>query len=108
MQCVLACPYQVRYLNNGKAGYYKTGLTPYKKIAYQQREAHTVEKCDFCADEVDKGQDPVCVRACPLKARTFGDLNDPDSEACQLIRSRHGFQLLKELGNDPSVYYLPP
>jgi molybdopterin-containing oxidoreductase family iron-sulfur binding subunit len=108
MQCILACPYQVRYLNSGKVGYYKTGLTPYENFAYQQREAHTVEKCDLCVDEIEQGQDSVCVRACPLKARILGDLDDPDSEVCRLISSRHGFQLLKELGNEPSVYYLPP
>lgn len=107
-QCILACPYEVRYLNNVKEGYYKTGLTPYEKIAYRQREANTVEKCNFCVDRVEKGEEPVCVSACPFKSRTFGDLDDPDSEVRRLISSRHGVQLLEELGTDPSVYYLPP
>ncbi len=106
-QCIVACPYQVRYLNNNKAGYFKTGLSPNEKFAYQQRQLRTVEKCNLCVDKVEQGQDPVCVAACPLTARTFGDLDDPNSEVSQLIRSKHGFQLFKELGTDPSVYYLP-
>lgn len=106
-QCILACPYQVRYVNSG-VGYFKTGLTPYENFAYQQREARTVEKCDFCVDRIEQGQDPACVRSCPLTSRTVGDLDDPNSEISRLIRSKHGYQLLKELGTDPSVYYLPP
>ena len=34
--------------------------------------------------------------------------NDPKSEASELIRSKHGFQFHKDLGYDPSVYYLSP
>ncbi|MFC1592706.1 hypothetical protein ACFL4C_01680 [Candidatus Omnitrophota bacterium] len=56
---------------------------------------------------VDMEATPVCVVNCPVKARYFGDLNDPDSEVSRLIRDRDGYQILGELGTDPSVYYLP-
>jgi len=36
----------------------------------------------------------------------FGDLNDPDSRASQLARSRRSFRVLAELGTDPAVVYL--
>jgi molybdopterin-containing oxidoreductase family iron-sulfur binding subunit len=47
------------------------------------------------------------VLACPAEARTFGDLDDPDSEVSKLIKKKHGFRLKEELGTDPCVYYLP-
>lgn len=106
-QCILACPYGARYLNQAKDGYFKLGLIPTEEVLYQSKELGVVEKCTLCVDKVEQGENPVCIRACPLKARIFGDLNDPNSEISQLIRSRHGFQLLKHLGTEPAVYYLP-
>ncbi len=105
--CLLACPYGARCFNEEKGGYYGAVLTPAEKLGYQKHRLGVVEKCDFCLDSLKQGQEPACVRVCPPKARYFGDLNDPDSEISQLIRSKHGFQLLKELGTNPSVYYLP-
>lgn len=106
-QCILACPYGARYFNKNKSGYFGGSLIPTEELTYREHEFGVVEKCTLCVDKIEKGLDPVCVRACPLRARTFGDLNDPHSEISQLIRQRRGFQLLKELGTEPSVYYLP-
>ncbi len=105
--CMQACPYGARYFNQKKAGYFKTGLTPTEEITYRQRTLGTVEKCNLCVDRLEQGRDPACVTACPMEARTFGDLDNPESAVSQLIKSKHGFQLHKELGTDPSVYYLP-
>jgi len=82
-------------------------LIPPEGILYQNKESGVVEKCDFCADTVARGGEPACVQACPLQARIFGDLNDRNSEISLWIISRPGFQLLKELGTEPSVFYLP-
>jgi Fe-S-cluster-containing dehydrogenase component len=30
-------------------------------------------KCDGCADEVALGEDPTCVRACPMRALAYSD-----------------------------------
>jgi Fe-S-cluster-containing dehydrogenase component len=48
------------------------------------------------------------VAACSAKARTFGDLDDPDSEVAQLVKTGRGFVLKPEQGTRPKVYYLPP
>ena len=56
---------------------------------------------------VDWEATPACVNACPTGARFFGDLNDPDAEVSKLVRERHVFQLLPEMGTKPGVYYLP-
>jgi Fe-S-cluster-containing dehydrogenase component len=106
-QCLLTCPYGARYLNTGRGGYFKSRLIPTEEVLYRGREFGIVEKCTFCVDKVDKGEEPACVRACPLKARIFGDLNDPESEVAQLKISKKGFQLLKDLDTEPAVYYLP-
>jgi len=105
--CIVACPYRARYFNNEKKGYYASGLTPNEQIGYQGHRLGVTEKCTFCTHLLEKGKEPACVRTCIVKARWFGDLEDPYSEVSQLIRTRHGFQLLTELGNNPAVYYLP-
>lgn len=106
-QCLIACPYGARYLNEGKRGYYTGQLTPAEEILIRRKTAGVVEKCDFCAREVAEGREPFCVITCPLRARVFGDLNDPESEVVRLISSRGGFNLLEELKTEPAVFYLP-
>jgi len=46
---------------------------------------------------------------CPVNARHFGDLGDPDSEVSQMVGAapRRG-DLLPELGYRPVNKYLPP
>ena len=105
--CILACPYGTRCFNEEEGGYFGEVFIPPEEIGYQQHRLGVVEKCDFCIDLLKGGQEPACVRVCPTQARYFGNLEAPGSEVSQLIRSKHGFQLLKELGTDPSVYYLP-
>jgi molybdopterin-containing oxidoreductase family iron-sulfur binding subunit len=89
-------------------GYYpEFGLTPYEQVMFQGHQVGVVEKCNLCLERVERGEEPACVETCPAFARHFGDLNDPNSEVSRLIAERHGYQLLPELGTDPSVYYLP-
>jgi phenylacetyl-CoA:acceptor oxidoreductase 27-kDa subunit len=121
--CLIACPYQQRsYLPKVEREYFPAqGLTPYElmgRVLYPL-EKGTVVKCNFCREileeglkkgmvpGVDREATPACVRACPVHARHFGDLDDPKSTVSVLIRDKRGAPLHPEYGTEPSVYYIP-
>jgi hypothetical protein len=51
---------------------------------------------------------PACVSTCPVGARHFGDLGDPQSEVSLLVAAREGYELMPEQGCRPVNRYLPP
>ena len=104
--CVVACPYQVRFIADSRSGYYAGESTPYETSRYAKWQAGTAQKCTFCVDRLDAGLSPMCVGTCPAKALTIGDLNDPESEISKLLRARSSMRPGAELGTDPSVFYL--
>ena len=120
--CVLACPYQQRtFLESTEKEYFPgQGLTEYERMGriLNPLKAGAIIKCDFCLERIDdglrKGQKPgldrdatpVCVNTCPVKARYFGDLDDPDSNVSILIREKKGFPLHPEWDTEPSVFYI--
>jgi len=112
--CIMACPYGARYSVDEWESYFPDGLplSPYEeftKKAWEEKSGVGVAtKCDFCRERVAEGRNPACVDACPAHARTFGDLDDPDSEISYLIKTYRGEVLNPEFGNKPKVYYLPP
>jgi molybdopterin-containing oxidoreductase family iron-sulfur binding subunit len=113
--CMAACPYGVRIFNWGDSTYAPGGVVGYGKeyrtgdrlVFTPERPKGVVEKCTFCVERIDVGELPYCVVACPMGARIFGDLNDPESQVSQLVNVGGGEQLHPELGTDPNVYYLP-
>lgn len=103
--CMAACPYTgVRSFNWQEPEYMLDYTLGAKDSPEHQR--HTVEKCTMCWHRVADGGEPECVKACPGRARIWGDLDDPNSEISKLISSRECKQLLPEEGTKPSVYYL--
>ncbi len=107
--CETACPYGARtFLDSIRPYFPEFGFNPYEQMMYQKHQAGIVEKCNFCLERVQKGEQPACVETCIGYARTFGDLDDPNSEVSRLIVTRRAYQLLPELGTEPSVYYLKP
>jgi Fe-S-cluster-containing dehydrogenase component len=77
-------------------------------------DAGVMKKCTLCIDRIyndnlaQEDQLPACVMACPVNARHFGDLGDPDSEVSQMVAQRRGGDLMPELGYRPGNKYLPP
>lgn len=53
--CEMNCPYHAPQLNK------KTGK---------------MGKCDMCKDLLAKGEKPICVDACPMRALDFGDIEE--------------------------------
>jgi len=120
--CVIACPYQQRTFYDGKDEEYfpGQGLTIFEIMGRElyPLQKGTVVKCNFCVERIEEGMEkglkpgmdrdatPACVNICPVGARTFGDLDDPQSNVSELIKRRKGTQFHVEFGTDPSVYYV--
>ena len=103
--CMAACPYTgIRSFNWDEPQYYTDVTFGGADVPVHQK--HVVEKCTMCWHRLAKGEEPYCVDVCPVLARTWGDLDDPNSEVSKLIATRQYKQLLPDLGTRPSVYYL--
>ena len=102
--CMEACPYDVRRLIENEPEYYLE--LPIGDPAAKSHKGRTVEKCDFCAGRIDRGEKPACMELCPGRARYWGDLDDPESEVSQFLSGRNATVLLEEEGTSPSVYYV--
>lgn len=102
--CIEACPYDVRRLIENEPEYYLE--LPIGDPAAKSHKGGTVEKCDFCAGRIDRGEKPACMELCPGRARYWGDLDDPESEVSQFLSGRNATVLLEEEGTSPSVYYV--
>lgn len=100
--CMAGCPYGSRSFNWRDPRPFIKKLNP----EYPTRERGVVEKCNFCSDQLAKGNRPYCEIACKSGALTFGNLNDPESVIRQLLKSKYSIQRKSDLGTKPSVFYI--
>ena len=75
-------------------------------LGNRPRPHGVVEKCTFCIQRTRKGRYPACVEVCPVGARKFGNLLDPDSEIRYLLEHKRTFVLKAELRHEPEVLLL--
>ncbi|MBI5231189.1 MAG: 4Fe-4S dicluster domain-containing protein [Coriobacteriales bacterium] len=101
--CMVTCPYFARHFNWVEPEVPKNEVNP--KVPLHDK-AGVVEKCTFCIQRTRNGKTTACTEACPVGARKFGDLNDPDSEVSVLLRTRRAFRLKEELGSEPMIWYV--
>ena len=118
--CEVACPYDARKFNWEQRTEDSEFIPTWGIGEVPIRPRGVVEKCTFCkqriGDAVSGGLTPgvhpevtpACVNICPVGARAFGDLKDPNSQVSYLIENNATLVLREELGTKPSVYYLPP
>ena len=103
--CQEACPYDVRRLQEDEPAFFTD--FPTGGIGAPTHVKGTMEKCTFCYHRVKDGGVPFCVEVCPARARTFGDLDDPNSEISQKLAAAENAEQLKvEAGTEPNVYIL--
>lgn len=102
--CMAACPYNARCFNwNDPVRV--TGFD-YGDARVPVRSKGVMEKCTLCKERTDDGEEPMCVKCCPARARVYGDLDDPESDISQLRRQNNVRILLEDKGTRPQVFYL--
>jgi molybdopterin-containing oxidoreductase family iron-sulfur binding subunit len=127
--CANNCPYKVRRFNwfrynenaqfdfnmNDDLG--KMVLNPDVTV----RSRGVMEKCSMCIQRIQAGKlvakknserpkdgaiKTACQKSCPTNAITFGDFNDINSQVRKTWNNERKYQLLEEVGVQPSVFYL--
>jgi len=127
--CANNCPYKVRRFNwfrynendqfdfnmNDDLG--KMVLNPDVTV----RSRGVMEKCSMCVQRIQAGKlvakknserpkdgaiKTACQKSCPTNAISFGDFNDMNSQVRKTWNNERKYQLLEEVGVQPSVFYL--
>ena len=104
--CMAACPYGARHFNWREPTIPKGQLnvnTHY--LGNRPRPNGVVEKCTFCIQRTRSGRYPACVEVCPVGARKFGNLLDPESEIRYIIEHKRVMVLKEELNTLPKFFY---
>ncbi len=127
--CSNNCPYKVRRYNF--FGYSVDDVFGLDNKAQSIQLMHNpdvtvrtygvMEKCTYCVQrivgarvEAKKGDRKIrdgevmtaCQAACPTRAITFGDINDPESEVAKKKALERNYALLDELNTKPRTTYL--
>lgn len=101
--CLVTCPYDARHFNWVEPEVPTAERNPLVPV---EEKAGVVEKCTFCIHRTRNGETTACVEACPVGARKFGDLNDPESEVSIILKTRRVWRLKEETGNEPMIWYV--
>lgn len=126
--CGPVCPYAVPQLNGpavaplfpGKGPNGSETIAAADRHPTHRKKANVVEKCTFCWHKLEKaiadgkedriGKDqqytPTCDLVCPVEARVFGNIEDPNSDVAKKMAATNPVQLKKQFGTSPQVYYV--
>jgi len=104
--CMAACPYGARHFNWTEPELPAEEANPNTHYLGNRPRTHgVVEKCTWCIQRTRNGRYPACVEACPVGARKFGNMLDPDSEIRYLLEHKRTFVLKAELDTKPKFFY---
>jgi len=104
--CEAACPYFARRFNYADPHIQPEDVNP--EMAYlsnRPRSQGVMEKCTFCLHRTRQGRMPACLEACPVGARKFGNILDPESEVAWILRTKRVFVLKEDVGTLPRFFY---
>ncbi len=119
--CAAVCPYGVPQKTGSVDELYPgQEKTAYEAIPVHRKKEDTYQKCTFCSHKIDQAvadgkveeigknpeYTPSCDLVCPVDARFFGDLDDPNSTVSKVIGVKKAAQLKQEYGTKPQVYYV--
>jgi MoCo/4Fe-4S cofactor protein with predicted Tat translocation signal len=121
--CSNNCPYKVRRFNFFLYSDWQTpSLWGLRNPDVSVRSRGVMEKCSYCIQRIERVKIDAeeednrrirdneivtaCQQACPAKAITFGDINDPNSEVTRQKGFKRNYMLLEELGTRPRTSYL--
>jgi anaerobic dimethyl sulfoxide reductase subunit B (iron-sulfur subunit) len=113
-KCAGVCPvdaYVVRddgvvYINESKCmgcGYCSWAC-PYAAPRYNPELGH-MTKCNFCYDNIDAGQPPACVAACPMRALNLVTVNDGPSTVENALTATVHRQMSQNLWEIPATQH---
>lgn len=104
--CMAACPYGARHFNWAEPAVPVEEVnTNMHYLGNRPRKKGVVEKCTFCIQRTRAGRYPACVEVCPVGARKFGNLLDPESEIRYIIEHKRVVLLKEELNTMPKFFY---
>jgi Fe-S-cluster-containing dehydrogenase component len=104
--CMAACPYRARKFNWTEPEIPKDEINPDTHyLGNRPRMKGVVEKCTFCIQRTREGRYPACVEVCPVGARKFGNLLDPDSEIRYVLDNFRTFRLKADLNTESKFFY---
>jgi sulfur reductase FeS subunit len=106
--CVVACQewHQIPAQENARIRIVEQWKGEYPNVSRIMVPQPTNE-CDFCAERIEEGREPICVASCPTEAMVFGDLDEPESEIKRSIERLNANPLEPELEIKENVYYSP-
>lgn len=120
--CSNNCPYKVRRFNFLEySDYDSESLKLLRNPNVTVRARGVMEKCTYCTQRISasritaKLEDreirdgevvTACQGACPTRAISFGNINDPDSQIAKHKASPLNYGLLAELNTSPRTTYL--
>ena len=105
--CMAACPYGARHFNWAEPSIPKAELNPNTHVLWATGRARRAwsRSARSASSATRAGRYPACVEVCPVGARKFGNLLDPDSEIRYIIEHKRVLVLKEDLNTVPRFFY---